>query len=158
MDALLLAVFNALWQGAALIALVALALRAGLRRNATTACVVWSVTFLVVALLPALDLALARPAVTPPASFVARAGNVAMSAALKPQSAAASAVRTTTSATRAAAAELAPAPQRAQDLIGPIRASIGERVREGSMRVGSAATAFARGWGIALLCAWALVA
>ncbi|HYW54552.1 MAG TPA: hypothetical protein VE826_11310, partial [Dongiaceae bacterium] len=67
MDALLLAVLNALWQGAALIALVALALRAGLRRNATTACVVWSVTFVVVALLPAIDLALARPASPVPA-------------------------------------------------------------------------------------------
>ena len=75
MDALIVAVLNALWQGAALIALVALALRAGLRRNATTACVVWSITFLVVALLPALDLALARPAVAPApvAATVARA-------------------------------------------------------------------------------------
>ncbi|MEA2687479.1 MAG: hypothetical protein QOD51_86, partial [Candidatus Eremiobacteraeota bacterium] len=62
MDALLLAVLNALWQGAALTALVALALRAGLRRNATTACVVWSLTFVVIALLPALDLALGEPA------------------------------------------------------------------------------------------------
>ncbi len=33
MDALVLAVLNALWQGAALIALVALALRTGLRRD-----------------------------------------------------------------------------------------------------------------------------
>ncbi|HEY6237533.1 MAG TPA: hypothetical protein VIW69_20705, partial [Candidatus Elarobacter sp.] len=70
MDALILAVLNALWQGTALIALVALALRAGVRRNAATACVVWSITFLVVALLPALDLALARPAVAPVASPV----------------------------------------------------------------------------------------
>ena len=65
MDALLLAVLNALWQGAVLIGLVALGLRAGLRRNATTACVVWTITFAVVALLPAIDLVVARPAGVP---------------------------------------------------------------------------------------------
>jgi len=147
MDALLLAVLNALWQGAALIALVALGLRAGLRRNATTACVVWSITFLVVALLPALDLALARPAVAPPAATAARAGGVVAIASVEP-------VRIPVSAARGTKA----APQRAQDVIGPIRVSIGERVRASSMRVGSVATAFARVWGIALLAAWALVA
>ncbi|HWT06552.1 MAG TPA: M56 family metallopeptidase, partial [Xanthomonadales bacterium] len=141
MDALLLAVFNALWQGAALIALVALGLRAGLRRNATTACVVWSITFLVVALLPAIDLALARPAVAPLAPSVASA---------RP--------RNTAAVPRLATVVPATAPQRATDVIGPMRAAVGERVRDGSMRVGSAATAFARMWGIALFCAWALVA
>jgi hypothetical protein len=73
MDAVLLATLNALWQGAALIALVMLALRAGLRRNATTACVVWSVTFLIIAALPMIDLTLARPSASapPPAPAIA---------------------------------------------------------------------------------------
>ncbi len=92
MDALLLAVLNALWQGAALLAVVALALRAGLRRNATTACAVWSFTFLVVALLPALDLAVARPQSTPertaaPATAPARARDTAGAAATTPATA-----------------------------------------------------------------------
>ena len=146
MDALLLAVLNALWQGAALIALVAIGLRAGLRRNATTACVAWSITFLVVALLPAIDLALARPAIAPAAPAVAPGD------ALGPRA------RTRTIGVPAAIAAPAPAPLRAKDDIGPYRASLGERVRETSLRVGGAVTAFARMWGIALLCVWALVA
>ena len=141
MDALLLAVLNALWQGAALIALVALALRSGLRRNATTACVAWSMTFLVVALLPALDLALARPALAPAAS-----------------TAATSVAHTATTVPRAATVAVVPWPQRTPVITEPLRAAIGERVRELSMRAGGAATAFARVWGFALAGAWALVA
>jgi beta-lactamase regulating signal transducer with metallopeptidase domain len=145
MDALLLAVLNALWQGAALIALVALALRFGLRRNATTACVAWSITFLVVALLPALDLALARPA-TAPVTELAR-DNVRAT------------VPTRMTATMTAPAHSATVPpQRTDAAFGPVRAAIAERVSAVAMRLGSAATAFARAWGIALLCAWALVA
>ncbi|HEV2739740.1 MAG TPA: M56 family metallopeptidase [Candidatus Elarobacter sp.] len=139
MDALLLAVLNALWQGAALIALVALGLRTGLRRNATTACVVWSITFLVVALLPAIDLALARPAVAPPAVTARGDGFVP-----------------STTRTTAPVALGAVSPRRVST--PALRASIGARVRESSMRVGGAATAFARVWGIALFSAWALVA
>lgn len=151
MDALLLAVLNALWQGAALIALVALVLRAGLRRNATTACVVWSITFLVVALLPGLDLALARPAVAPPAvtaTAVAPAAPTAATDATVVRDG--GVVRSTTAGPARASASLA-------QTSAP-GASIAERVRDGSMRVGGAATAFARGWGIALVSVWALVA
>jgi beta-lactamase regulating signal transducer with metallopeptidase domain len=175
MDALLLAVLNALWQGAALIGLVALTLRAGLRRNATTACVVWSITFLVVALLPALDLALARPAVAPlttaappavaPAAVAAAASAAATGARAGggPQrtmvrTARVSAPDVTAPGVTGASAAIAAVSQAPQDVIAPIRTVIAERVRELSMRVGSAATAFARGWGIALFSVWALVA
>ena len=142
MDALLLAVLNALWQGAALIAVVALALRAGLRRNATTACVVWSFSFLVVALLPALDLAVARPQIAPLARTAAPV--TAPARALHAVRAAATTSATTISATSSAAA--------------PVPVALSERVRAGAMRLGGAATAFARAWGLALLSVWALVA
>ena len=160
MDALLLAVLNALWQGAALIALVALVLRAGLRRNATTACVVWSITFLVVALLPALDLALARPAVAPPTVTATAAVPTATTDATD-----ATVVRhrdvvrsTTVGPARASASRAQTSASAAPGTVSAIRASIAERVRDGSMRIGGAATAFARGWGIALVSVWALVA
>lgn len=147
MDALLLAVLNALWQGAALIALVALALRFGLRRNATTACVVWSITFLVVALLPALDLALARPATARPAP--ARPVPAAALAAPLPESPLAAAV----------AFVPAPAPEPARiDVVAAAGASFAERIRDGALRLGGTVTAFARVWGIVLLGGWAVVA
>ena len=157
MDALILAVLNALWQGAALIALVALALRIGLRRNATTACVVWSITFLVVALLPALDLALARPAISAPAPALVPGGPVATNANVATLGGRA-VVATKTASVPFVATPSAPAPHRAQDAVAAMRASIAERVRESAMRVGGAATAFARVWGIAVFGAWALVA
>ncbi len=143
MDALLLAVLNALWQGAALIAVVALALRAGLRRNATTACVVWSFTFLVVALLPALDLAVARPQVAPLADTAAP---VTAPARARDAAGAAAAISATSSAAHGGPA------------IAPVRAALSERVRRGAIRLGGAATTFVRAWGLALLCVWALVA
>ncbi len=158
MDALILAVLNALWQGAALIALVALALRIGLRRNATTACVVWSITFLVVALLPALDLALARPAISAPAPVVVRAGSVAPNANVAVLRGRAVVAPVTASAPFVAAPNAGPAPRGAQDAVASMHASIAEHVRESAMRAGSAASAFARVWGIALFGAWALVA
>jgi bla regulator protein blaR1 len=153
MDALIIAVLNALWQGAALIALVALALRAGLRRNATTACVVWSITFLVVALLPALDLALARPAVAPASTaaispVTARDDVRVQLAAVSTTSASA-----TTAARRPATTAVVPT-----GAIGTIRGLLGERVRTGSIRLGGAVTAFARAWGLMLLGVWAFVA
>src|ERR1700676_3627977 len=144
MDALLLAVLNALWQGAALVALVTLALRAGLRRNATTACVVWSVAFVVVALLPAIDLAVAhawapatvRAPTEPPLSVAAesqqvivpvRVVNVPYSALSAPD-----------------ALVVAPSPA--------------TRWREAALALGGAATAFARAWGMLVLGVWAAVA
>ncbi len=144
MDALLVALLNALWQGAALIALVALALRSGLRRNATTACVVWSVAFAVVALLPAIDLALARP-VAPAAAVPAQDIAVRFRAA---EPASALAPRrfddSVAAATRAAASPLL------------------ENLRAGAsaalLRIGGTVAAFARSWGLAIVCAWALAA
>src|SRR5665213_1536920 len=142
MDALLIAVFNALWQGAALIALVALALRAGLRRNATTACVVWSITFAVVALLPAIDIALARPAsVRTPAPAPE---SIALAAA-EP----AAAVRPSVSDP----VQLADRPYRVASAAAPVPA--GDSL---AVQFGGIATAFAHAWGIVLLVAWALVA
>jgi beta-lactamase regulating signal transducer with metallopeptidase domain len=159
MDALILAVLNALWQGAALIALVALALRAGLRRNATTACVVWSITFLVVALLPALDLALATGVA--PVAVVHPAESAVHVTAARVTAARVSSERVSgarVSGARAFAPTIAPSQQRSTGSIESFRAAFGERVRAGSMLLGGAATAFARAWGLALLCAWAFVA
>ena len=155
MDTLLFAVFNALWQGAALIALVALALRAGLRRNATTACVVWSITFAVVALLPAIDLALARPASTP--APVARAPFLVRIAPAEP--------RTHVPASRADAPQpLArtyhvaySAPPPTSDLLAPARGLV-QRFDEAALRLGRVATPFVRAWSFALVAIWALVA
>ncbi|HEX3550722.1 MAG TPA: M56 family metallopeptidase [Candidatus Elarobacter sp.] len=157
MDALLLAILNALWQGAALIALVALALRAGLRRNATTACVVWSVAFLVVAALPAVDLTLARPATaSPPAA--ARIVDVA------PLSNAAPASDELRSAPRVsgAGADLALEPQVVaavprDDLRAAFAAAAG-RAGEAAVQVGGAATRVSRAWGPVLAIVWSLVA
>jgi beta-lactamase regulating signal transducer with metallopeptidase domain len=150
MDALILAVFNALWQGAALIALVALALRAGLRRNATTACVVWSIAFVVVALLPALDLALARPAVAPVLAPVVAQPIVRGDARTT------TTARTTPSTMTTTNAVPADVPVSAAPVASGM--AVGEVVRAGAVRLGGAATVFARVWGLALLCAWALVA
>ncbi|HEY0382745.1 MAG TPA: M56 family metallopeptidase [Candidatus Elarobacter sp.] len=158
MDALLLAVLNALWQGAALIALVALALRFGLRRNATTACVVWSITFLVVAVLPALDLALARPATLPVTELVRDRAKTAGTADARMTTAARSAALRTSPAPAAAARIATDSPQRANGSIALVRTAIAERAQAIVMRLGGAATAFARAWGVALLSAWALVA
>jgi beta-lactamase regulating signal transducer with metallopeptidase domain len=172
MDALLLAVLNALWQGAALIALVALALRAGLRRNATTACVVWSVTFVVVALLPAIDLALARPAspvaataAASPQTLEARSARDARDARISatlaaPRSASRQAglVAPAASGARAADVRFALAPAPADRAVTPVHVVVAQRVGDGAVRVGGAATAFARAWGFAVLALWALVA
>ena len=161
MDALLLAVLNALWQGAALITLVALALRAGLRRNATTACVVWSITFVVVALLPALDLALAQPA-KPHAAQNAFAQRTARQPRPAHDRAAAD-------ETQRAYFPLSAAPVLATDATitrGPQAArvvaswpvSLAERADDLATQLGGVATAFVRSWGIAIVAAWALVA
>ncbi|HTD33145.1 MAG TPA: M56 family metallopeptidase, partial [Candidatus Elarobacter sp.] len=165
MDALLLAVLNALWQGAAVIVLVALALRAGLRRNATTACVVWSVAFAVVALLPAIDLVLGRPhapvapaaprtvtfavadepgaskhaSVSTIAAFVPRATNAADSGAVV-HSDAGAAMKVRASFVAATS---------------PI--SLAQRLDDAAARAGSVATAFAHGWALVLVALWALV-
>ncbi|HZO93128.1 MAG TPA: M56 family metallopeptidase [Candidatus Baltobacteraceae bacterium] len=56
-----LSVLNAMWQGAVLAILVALAIRAVPRRNAATTCALWSIVYLVIAFLPLVDFALARP-------------------------------------------------------------------------------------------------
>jgi len=164
MDALLLAVLNALWQGAALIALVALALRAGLRRNATTACVVWTITFGVVALLPALDLALARPAgpvAAPSSNARARGADFApvrgaareSRSAYEPSShfplAAAPALAAGATFTRAA---------QPADALAAWRTAFVQRAGDAAMLLGGTATAVAHGWGIAIVAAWGLVA
>lgn len=170
MDALLLAVLNALWQGAALIALVALALRAGLRRNATTACVVWSLTFVVVALLPALDLALAHPpkSATAPAvrdAVLAQSTRLARTAQNgRPQPALAAAYER-----QRAYFPLSAAPVLATDTTitratQPVRdvaswpVSFAQRADDLATKVGGIATGFVRSWGIAIVAFWALVA
>ncbi|MBV8298337.1 MAG: M56 family metallopeptidase [Candidatus Eremiobacteraeota bacterium] len=157
MDALLLALLNALWQGAALIALVALALRWGLRRNATTACVVWSVAFAVVALLPAIDLALARPTVVP--AVVPAKDAVAGLRVAEPATPFAPAHVRTAAATFARAAHrtaggaavAAPAAELAFE-------SVRARMTSTLLGIGEAATAFARSWGLVMTGVWALVA
>lgn len=170
MDALLLAVLNALWQGAALIALVALALRAGLRRNATTACVVWSITFAVVALLPAIDLALARPANVAPAALTGtsavttsagtafRAVRGATVVAAAPAARADAALRNSApldvSAVETDDVALPALSPPAGAAIAALRGGVGD----GAVRLGGVATAFVRVWGIVLVAAWALVA
>ncbi|HTD38313.1 MAG TPA: M56 family metallopeptidase [Candidatus Limnocylindrales bacterium] len=152
MDALLLAVLNALWQGAAVIALVALALRAGLRRNATTACVVWSVAFVLVAVLPLIDLALAHPHPAPVAqareTYRIRIADDAPAAAAARVRAARAAT-----ATRPSAASMD-----VGFLQGPREISLAQRFDEIATRAGGLATAFAHSWGIALVGLWMLVA
>jgi beta-lactamase regulating signal transducer with metallopeptidase domain len=148
MDALLLAVLNALWQGAALIALAALALRAGLRRSATTACVVWSVAFGVIALLPLIDLALAHPWVAAePSARAEPSGRIAVPAATR-AAPALQLVDVSNAAARVAEPPAAPAH-------GP---TLPQRVRDIALALGGAATVFARAWGIVVLGAWAVVA
>jgi bla regulator protein blaR1 len=150
MDALLLAVLNALWQGAALIALAALALRAGLRRSATTACVVWSVTFGVVALLPAIDLAVAHAWVAGPSNPRAEfAVRVAEPAAPR-----------TAASVRVVHVSYADADPVGPEVLvaAPRTPSWSQRWRDAALRLGGAATAFARAWGIFVLGAWATVA
>ena len=155
MDALLLAILNALWQGTALIALVALALRLGLRRNATTACVMWSVTFLVVAVLPFIDVALAHrtaaPALPPtvlPALADLGTGPVRVVVVDGRRSTFASQPAATTTPAVASSAVTAAA----------ATAAAAKRVRDGATWLGSTATAFARTWGFLVVDAWMLVA
>lgn len=148
MDAVLVAVLNALWQGAALIAFVAFALRAGLRRNATTACVVWMLAFAIVALLPAIDLAIARPAkldVTPAFDRAQFSVRVAGSAASHRR-------------VERRAPRVFFAPPTRQHAIVSIGASLAQRVGENAQRLGRTTTAFARAWGLAIAGVWALVA
>jgi beta-lactamase regulating signal transducer with metallopeptidase domain len=155
MDALLLAVLNALWQGAALIALVTLTLRAGLRRNATTACVVWSITFVVVALLPALDLALARP---PAAARVVHDTAFAQPAPVRrPANEHPSYFPLSAAPVLAADATFTRAPHPSVT-VASWPASLAQRADDVAMRLGGVATAFVRSWGIVLVGAWALVA
>jgi beta-lactamase regulating signal transducer with metallopeptidase domain len=154
MDALLLAIFNALWQGAALIAIVALALRFGLRRNATTACMVWSAAFVVVAVLPLLDLALERPATALPVPiFIIKAA---------PHSAA----RTFAEPLRAARpggefrlvrVPALPVRRSAQDELRAASAAGAQRLRDAAMQLGGLATTFSNTWGPLLAAAWSLI-
>lgn len=161
MDALLLAVLNALWQGAAVIALVALALRAGLRRNATTACVVWSVAFVLIAVLPLIDLALAHPATRTAAPSVSPGASSARGA-----------VDTGDRAVRTAAVSTAdghglPAvPASGFAAVAPASATspfdafapAAPIARDAALNAGGAATAFVRTWGFTVVALWALVA
>jgi len=152
MDALLLAIFNALWQGAALIAIVALALRFGLRRNATTACMVWSAAFVVVAVLPLLDLALERPATAPPVPiFIIGAA---------PHAAAHTLAEPLRAARRGAEFVRVPAlPVRrsAQDELRAASAAGAQRLRDAAMQLGGLATTFSNTWGPLLAAAWSLI-
>jgi len=66
--AILLAVFNGLWQGVALVAITAVALRCWKARNAATTCAVWSAVYLAVALLPIVDVALQYRVTAAPAT------------------------------------------------------------------------------------------
>ncbi len=61
----LFSLLNALWQGVLLVAVVALALRLLPRANAATTCAIWTATYFLVAALPAIDFALARPVTAP---------------------------------------------------------------------------------------------
>jgi beta-lactamase regulating signal transducer with metallopeptidase domain len=165
MDALLLAVLNALWQGAAVIALVALALRAGLRRNATTACVVWSVAFVLVALLPAIDLVLARPhaPVAPAAQrtlTLAVADDVPAAKHADGSKAEVVASRGMLSTDRSAVVRSGSAPEtkvRATLFTVPAKISLAQRLDDAAARAGSVATSFARTWALAVGALWALV-
>lgn len=169
MDAVLLATLNALWQGTALIALVMLALRAGLRRNATTACVVWSVTFLIIAALPVLDLALARPSTSAPPPSPAIALDVSRTELRLNPPAARPAQRVvldidTTAALPSALPQLDVTarqqnPTAATPLAG-VRAAVETAFRRADALVtqlGAFASRFSRAWGAAILAAWSLV-
>ncbi len=150
MDALLLATLNAVWQGAAIVAIVTLVLRAGLRRNATTACVVWSVAFAVIAALPILDFALAHPArlAAAPAATIARdavAGGVA-----------AFDVRSTR--VQPASGRPADSLEMPKRVLRAAGATAARRGRMLAMQLGSLASAVSRAWGLAIVAAWALVA
>ncbi|MBV9407243.1 MAG: M56 family metallopeptidase [Candidatus Eremiobacteraeota bacterium] len=169
MDALLLAILNALWQGTALIALVALALRLGLRRNATTACVMWSVTFLVVALLPFIDVALAHRTSTPAAPsqpvLAAVADADAWSASrIDPPFAfgahgGTAPVHVVVIDRRHSVLPSAPSPAAAPSatVFDAVARGV-ERVRDGATWLGSTATMFARTWGFVVVGTWLLVA
>ena len=154
MDALLLAVLNALWQGAALIALVSLALRTGLRRNATTACVVWSITFAVVALLPAIDFALARPAGAAAPAIEQISLRIAAPAPAPRRAPARSVVpRAETLVVR-----YAPAPAAPRAPFAALREAVAAQLGSAAVRLGALASTFARAWGIVVVGGWALVA
>jgi bla regulator protein blaR1 len=84
----IVAVLNSVWQGLALVGIVAFALRCARRSNAATTCAVWSATLFAVALLPAVDAALQRQItieiaapLAPPAVHAARAASVARATA-----------------------------------------------------------------------------
>ena len=156
MDALLLATFNALWQGAALVVIVTLALRSGLRRNATTACVVWSVAFLVVAVLPVLDLALARPATAPPPAPARSDSIVALVTSDVTRTADATTARVAShvrSDTVALPLALEP-----QDNRPNAARAVAERAGTLAVQLGGLATGFSHAWGPLLVAAWSLVA
>ncbi|MEO7038970.1 MAG: M56 family metallopeptidase, partial [Candidatus Elarobacter sp.] len=146
-DTIFLAVLNALWQGAALVGCVALVMRLGLRRNATTACLVWSAAFAIVALLPVLDFALARPAAPVSATFALPAP----ASVRRAPASGAQAVRATHSAVvpKMAAGTLAMPPR--HDALGVMLGAT-------AVRLGGVATAFARSWGIGLVGVWAAIA
>jgi len=158
MDAMLLATLNALWQGAALVALVMLALGAGLRRNATTACVVWSVTFLIVAALPILDLTLARPhvsALAPPAVLVPVATDTRLVPALGRRT---TRFEPPVAPKRIAApAPVAQANDAPSDGWRAAAAVATKRADALLTEIGSYASRFSRAWGLAIVAAWSLV-
>jgi len=63
---ILFALLDGLWQGALLVALVALLVRLLPRANAATACALWTATYCLVAALPLINLLGTRPVVVPP--------------------------------------------------------------------------------------------
>lgn len=155
MEALLLAILNALWQGAALIAIVTLALRAGLRRNATTACVVWSVAFVVVAALPAVDLALAHPAAAPPPAS-ARVVTLASLSSVASGEQMRAAPRVSDAGLDVTLEPRVVAPPR--DDLRATLAAAARRAGDAATQLGGAATRLSRAWGPLLAVAWSLVA
>ncbi|HZX69101.1 MAG TPA: M56 family metallopeptidase [Candidatus Elarobacter sp.] len=158
MDAVLLATLNALWQGAALVTLVMLALSAGLRRTATTACVVWSVTFLIVAALPILDLTLARPhanAIAAPAVLAPVAADARLAPAIGRRT-----TRFEPPVAPKRVAAPAPVATRSIDVDGSWRAAAAGATKRADAlltEIGSYASRFARAWGLAIIAAWSVV-
>ena len=149
MDALLLAVLNALWQGVALTALVAAAMRLGLRRNATTACVVWTIAFGVIAALPFVDLASARP----PARPEPPPSRELVVAAVVPVREPASLVAETASPATVVH-DVVPRP----DAFATLRASLAADVDGARVRAGSTLTGLVRAWGTLIVAIWAIAA
>jgi beta-lactamase regulating signal transducer with metallopeptidase domain len=81
----IVAVVNSVWQGLALVGIVALVLRCARRSNAATTCAIWCATFFVVTLLPAVDVALQHQITVEVAAPVASTSTLAARAAVLAQ-------------------------------------------------------------------------